>query len=318
MSVPALPNTSRLGVCWRSGLAGQGVHQLEQRATFRTQYIPIVAAGRPCCRTEIELEQTAVGEDRGMRCLVIGFLLALPLSAARLTPETMAAFERYIRQTEQRLDERKPFLWADESPDRARLVRQGQVVVEPVGPSPTTPVPDGLVHDWVGAVFIPGATLERTLAVMEDYNHKEAYRPEIMESRILSGDGHDFRVYMRLLKKKVITVVLDSEHDIHYYPVDKTRWRARSRTTRVQEVDHAGKSDESLKPPGTGQGFLWHLYTYWRIEERDGGTWVECEAVSLTRDVPTGLGWLINPIIQDLPKESLENSLRQTRDAVGK
>ena len=249
MSVPALPNTSRLGVCWRSGLAGQGVHQLEQRATFRTQYIPIVAAGRPCCRTEIELEQTAVGEDRGMRCLVIGFLLALPLSAARLTPETMAAFERYIRQTEQRLDERKPFLWADESPDRARLVRQGQVVVEPVGPSPTTPVPDGLVHDWVGAVCIPGATLERTLAVMEDYNHKEAYRPEIMESRILSGDGHDFRVYMRLLKKKVITVVLDSGHDIHYYPVDKTRWRARSRTTRVQEVDHAGKSNESLKPP---------------------------------------------------------------------
>ncbi|SPF50446.1 conserved hypothetical protein [Candidatus Sulfopaludibacter sp. SbA4] len=229
----------------------------------------------------------------------------------------MEAFERYIRQTEQRLDERKSFLWADESPDRARLVRQGQVVVEPAGAKPVVSVPDGLVHDWVGAVFIPGATIEKTIAVMADYNHKAEYHPEILASRILSRNGNDFQVYMRLLKKKVITVVLDTEHEIHYVPVDQTRWRSRSRTTKVVEVEHPGKSNENALPPGTGQGFLWQLYTYWRFEERDGGTWVECRAVSLTRDVPTGLGWLINPIIQDLPKESLENTLRETKAAVG-
>jgi len=253
-----------------------------------------------------------------MRWLTLAALLVYRLPAAELKPATREAFERYIRQTEQRLDERKSFLWADESPDRARMVRQGQIVVEPASAKPVTAVPDGLVHDWVGAVYIPGTTIEKTIAVMEDYNHKEAYRPEVMASRILSRNGHDFQVYMRLLKKKVITVVLDTEHEIHYVRVDQTRWRSHSRTTRVAEVEHPGKSNEAALPPGTGQGFLWHLYTYWRFEERDGGTWVECRAVSLTRDVPTGLGWLINPIIQDLPKESLENTLRETRVAVGK
>jgi hypothetical protein len=253
-----------------------------------------------------------------MKWLALGAVLIAQSGAAELKPDTMAAFDRYIRQAEQRLDERKPFLWADESPDRARLVRQGQIAVEPREAKPTTKVPDGLVHDWIGTVFIPGATLERTLKVMQDYDHKEAFRPEVMSSRILSHNGNDFRVYMRLLKKKVITVVLDTEHDIHYFEVDKTRWRSSSRTTKIAEVQHPGKPDERALPPGTGQGFLWHLYTYWRFVERDGGTWVECEAISLTRDVPTGLGWIINPIIQDLPKESLENTLRETRTVVGK
>jgi hypothetical protein len=45
---------------------------------------------------------------------------------------------------------------------------------------------------------------------------------------------------------------------------------------------------------------------------------VECEAVSLTRDVPTGLGWLVRPIIRDLPKESLESTLSETREALSK
>ena len=125
-------------------------------------------------------------------------------------------------------------------------------------------------------------------------------------------------LYLRLLKKKVITVVLASEHDVKYTPQDKTRWRSVSRTTKIAEVENAGKPDERELPPGTGEGFLWKLNSYWRFEERDGGTWLECEAISLTRDVPTGLGWIILPIIRDLPKQSLENTLRSTRTALGK
>jgi hypothetical protein len=83
-------------------------------------------------------------------------------------------------------------------------------------------------------------------------------------------------------------------------------------------VENPGKPDEREKPPGTGEGFLWRLNSYWRFLERDAGVWVECQAVSLTRDIPTGLGWLVNPIITNLPKESLENTLRSTRAAMGK
>jgi hypothetical protein len=139
-----------------------------------------------------------------------------------------------------------------------------------------------------------------------------------MSSKLLAHNGNDFRVYMRLLKKKVITVVLDTEHDVHYFQVGPGKWRSISRTTKVSEVKSAGKPDERALAPGTGEGFLWKLTTFWRFEERDGGTWVECEAVSLTRDVPAGLGWLIKPIIRDLPKESLENTLRETREALSK
>lgn len=257
-----------------------------------------------------------------MKWIGVAALAALAVEgswAAELKPRTVEAFEGYIRQAEQRLDERKAFLWADESPGRRQLARQGTVVVRPFGASPITSLPDGLAHDWVGTIFLPGITIERTLAVMEDYNrHKELFQPEVVDSRILSRNGNDFRVFMRLRKKQVITVVLDTEHDVHYYPIDPTRWRSVSKTTRISDVENAGKPGERVLPPGTGQGFLWKLYTYWRFEQRDGGTWVECEAISLTRNVPMGLGWLIEPIIRNLPRDSLENTLTATRAAFEK
>jgi hypothetical protein len=235
--------------------------------------------------------------------------------AAELKPATIDAFDRYIRQTEQRLQWRQTFLWADESPGRAKRVKQGEVVVEPTGAKPLMEVPGGLIHDWVGAVFMPGSSLAATLEHVQDYDHARTLHREVMDSRILAHSGNDYRVYMRLLKKKVITVVLDTEHDIHYFPIDATHCRSQSRTTKIAEVDNPGKPDERELPPGTGHGFLWRLDTYWRFQERDGGTWMECQAISLTRDIPAGLGWLIEPIIRSLPRESLENTLRETAAA---
>src|SRR5258708_5132534 len=120
----------------------------------------------------------AVGEDGVMRCIAVAALMVFQLAAAELKPQTIEAFDRYIRQTEQRLDGRKEFLWTDESAERGRRVRQGEIVVQPFGAKPDIDVADGLVHDWVGSVFVPGVTLEKTIATMQDYNHKEAYRPE--------------------------------------------------------------------------------------------------------------------------------------------
>lgn len=255
-----------------------------------------------------------------MRSSVLAVLLlasgAQCALAADLKPATVEAFDRYIRQTEQRLNTRKTFLWADESPERNRRVRKGEVVVEPTGANAVMNITDGLVHDWVGAVFVPGVTLAATLEHVEDYDHARTHHREVLDSRIMSRHGNDFVVHMRLIKKKVITVVLDSEHDIHYFPIDATHCRSQSRTVKIAEVENPGKRDEREMPPGTGNGFLWRLDTYWRFQQRDGGTWIECEAISLTRDIPTGLGWLIEPIIRSLPRESLENTLRETAAAL--
>jgi hypothetical protein len=247
-------------------------------------------------------------------------LAAAPAGATQLKKETLEAFESYARATEARLEARRrggPFLWVDESAGRLAQVRQGKVVIEARNGKGDIGVPDGLVHDWIGAVFIPNTTLAATLAWLQDYDHNsQAYRPEVLDSRILSRNGNEFRVSMRLSKKKIITVVLDTEHDIHYFQLDPARWYSRSYSTRISELVNPGKLDERRLAPGNDHGFLWRVYSYWAFQERDGGVYVECQAVSLTRDVPTGLGWLIEPIIRDLPRQSLEHTLRATRDAV--
>jgi hypothetical protein len=58
------------------------------------------------------------------------------------------------------------------------------------------------------------------------------------------------------------------------------------------------------------------MNTYWRFEEKNGGTYVECRSISLTRDIPVGLGWLIGPYVTSVPRESLTFTLATTRSAV--
>ena len=155
------------------------------------------------------------------------------------------------------------------------------------------------------------------LAVIQDYdNHKNIYKPDVINSELISREGNYFQIHLRLLKKKIITVVLDTDHRVHYRSLGRTRCICRSYTTRTAEVENAGSRDERVLQPDTGYGFLWRLCSYWRFEERGTGVVVECRAISLTRDVPFGLGWVIEPIIQKLPKESLIKTLEATRQAV--
>jgi hypothetical protein len=249
------------------------------------------------------------------RLVAAVLLAALHLPAAELKPQTLAAFERYIAETERSLDTGR--LWADASATRDRRIRHGELVVEPFYTKPLTAVPGGLIHDWVGSVFLDGVSLERTLRLVRDYDrHKLYFRPEVVDSRVLEHNDDRYRVFLRLIKKHIITVVLNTEHDVRYERLDERRWRSTSRTTKIAEVENPGKGDEREKPAGAGEGFLWRLNSYWQFEDRDGGTWVECRAVSLTRDIPTGLGWLIEPIIRSLPKDSVTNTLRELKTAL--
>ena len=239
----------------------------------------------------------------------------------RLNPSTVEAFEAYIREAEagmeQTLQGNGPFLWCDVSSERAQQVRQGKIVTQRWSGKEAGKVPEGLVHDWIGATFTLGTTVKETLALVQDYdNHKNIYKPEVIDSKLMGSHDKDFQIYLRLLKKKIITVVLDTYHDVHYSSLDATRCFCCSYTTRIDEVHDAGKPSEKALPPGTGYGFLWRLDSYWRFQERDGGVYVECRAISLTRDVPKGLGWIIEPIVRQLPGQSLTNTLTATRQAL--
>jgi hypothetical protein len=258
--------------------------------------------------------------------------LAGPASGEDLKPKTAEAFDHYVQLTEAQIDSelarREPYLWVESLPADRRAaaeaqLRAGQVVIErldtqdPGDSGKQIAAPDGLIHHWIGTVFIPGATLAQTLALEEDYDHHQDYfRPDVVRSKILHHDGNDFTIELRLYKKKVITTVLDTEHEVHYTLLDSAHAWSRSRTTRIQEVDNAGENDETLEPAGHDRGFLWRMNTYWRFEEKDGGTYVECQSISLTRDIPAGLGWLIGPYVTSVPRESLTFTLATTRSAV--
>jgi hypothetical protein len=275
-----------------------------------------------------------MGVPLKMACRCVGYLLlvvtlAPQAPAVELKEETLAAFERYVLLTEVRiqseLNGQRTFLWMDgmTGPRREAVyaqLRQGQIVIERLETlenGKEIDMPGGKMHHWLGAVFIPGTTLKDTLALVQDYDrHQSIYKPEVLQSKLLSHHGNDYKIFLRLWKKKVITVVMNTEHEVRYFPVSATREHSRSYTTRIAEVEDPGEPTEKEKPVGNDGGFLWRLYSYWRFEEKDGGVYVQCEALSLTRSVPLILRPLVNPFITGIPKESLTNTLTSTRTAL--
>ena len=178
-------------------------------------------------------------------------------------------------------------------------------------------VPDGMIHHWVGLAFIPGAHVDDVLAILEDYDHQSTYyAPDVVRSKIESRDGDHFRVLLRFRRHKVVTVVLDTVHDVRYFRDSPTLAHSRSSTVRISQVENPGKSEERLKPAGDDDGFLWRMDTWWRVVERDGGVYVQSEVVSLTRDIPMGLAWMVKPFVTSIPQESLAFTMEATRKAV--
>ena len=250
-------------------------------------------------------------------------------AAAQLKKETAQAFDRYLELTEARnateLARGSRLLWIDGLPEAERnaayaSLKLGEVKMQRLETRDKGEIircPGGLIHHWTGVVFIPGAKLDEVLRILEDYDrHAEYFAPDVERSKIESRDGNHFKVFLRFRRHKVITVVLDTEHEVQYFRDAPGRAHSRSSAVRIAEVENAGKSDEREKPPGDDDGFLWRMETWWRMEEGDGGVYVQSEVASLTRDIPTGLGWLIGPYVTGIPKETLTFTLEAARKAV--
>jgi hypothetical protein len=250
-------------------------------------------------------------------------------SPAKLRTETVGVFDRYVVLTEERNEmEQKhgsALLWMDSLPEPRRAeayaaLKRGEVQIHPLSTLDNgRPIvcPGGMIHHWVGVVFIPGAKLEDVLGILQDYDHHSRYyAPDVERSKIESHEGDHFRVFLRFRRHKVITVVLDTEHEVRYFHDAPGLAHSRSSAARIAEVENPGKSGEREKQPGDDGGFLWRMETWWRMEERDGGVYVQSEVASLTRDIPTGLGWLVGPFVTSIPKETLLFTLDATRKAI--
>lgn len=253
--------------------------------------------------------------------LPLTLALSAQCAAARLQPESSKAFDTYAAAIESRLEQQHRsadgFVQLAEPRDGAvARLRSGEFIVEQLGNSlPETP--GAMMHHWRGTAFVPGAMAADFLRLMQDYDQLFAnYKPQLVSSRLVERKGNLFRVAMRLRQHKVITVVMDSEYDVNYGALDSAHGYSISRSTRISEIADAGTKDEHALAPGDDNGFLWRINTYWTYAEIKGGLLIQCESVSITRDIPRGFGWIVGPFVQSVPRDSLEFTLRSTRTAL--
>ena len=280
------------------------------------------------------MRSTKIGGQASPKAAAAAFLaavLAMPqcLRAEQLTRQTEEAFVQYVQASEARMAEeiarRTDFLWIDTLPQPKRdqadaNLRKGQVVIKQdlvTNQSGTVRVSGGLIHDWTGTVFVPGVSMSEVISVLQDYNQAARhYSPQVLQSQLLEHSGNDFRVFLRLKQVHLITVVLDTNYQVQYTFLDPAHVISRSYSVRIAEVESAGEPQEREMPVGDDDGFLWRLYSYWRVYQSGEGVYVQCNAISLTRDVPAGLGWLIQPFLETIPRDSLRFTLESTRNAL--
>jgi hypothetical protein len=162
---------------------------------------------------------------------------------AELKPGTMQAWNQYVRSADshmrERLDPGHQFLWTDESPDRSARLRRGEILVAPMTGSGTQRVPDGLIHHWVGALFIPDATLESVLSVAHDYDHyKEMFRPKVVDSKLLTcEDGQQKYSVLWLNNVLFVNAALQSQYEARDFPVDQGRFYSIAHVISAQEIE---------------------------------------------------------------------------------
>jgi hypothetical protein len=252
------------------------------------------------------------------RTLISAFcagLCNLPAVAAPPTA-TLNAFDRYAAVVEDRIrsdSSTANFLRVlpDES-QRAR-VRKGEVLAESgqgLGLKPDIAIPHGQVQHWVGAAFLQNATLDGVLPRLRNYNNRSRYMmPEIIASRLTDHHGDVFQVYLRLVEKAILSGVFDLDLRVVYQTEEPGRLAIESRSQSVVEVSDASAPIGSA---AKDQGLLWALNNYWRILQMDGGLYVECEALILSRQTPVLLGWIGRPVIDREARGSLVKTVRAT------
>ncbi|MGB6200867.1 MAG: hypothetical protein WA871_14460 [Candidatus Acidiferrales bacterium] len=245
------------------------------------------------------------------------------LFADDLKPETRKAWDNYVHAVKARTEARiasqqKPFLWIDENPARLRRVRSGEIVAEPARKDDPRRVPHGLIYDWMAGVFIPNTTLDKVLEVVDDYDHyQEYFKPMIVKSKLEQDSPSDRKYTLVMVERKFgVTAAFDTENEAQLERIDDTHAYVYASTTSVQAIADYGKPNEHKYAQDSGPGYVWRLATISRLEQRDGGVYLETESLGMSRGIPAEFWWMVRPLTQHLPRRTAVNSLAATRNAV--
>ena len=265
--------------------------------------------------------------------IVLGFVFLgatlLPTAqamAAKLQSKTVRAWDRYVALTEARIENElesgegflvREFLPLEQAEPCEQTIDRGGICVTALETRDkggrAVGIPSGMVHHWMGSVFIPDVSLQDLLAWVQNYSQHDERFPEVEESRLLAREGDSFQIFLRLKRQKVVTVFYNTEHHVEYRRHSFNEVSSRSAATRIAQLENPGEAIERERPVGEDSGFLWRLNSYWRYQQVDGGVIVECESIGLSRGIPVAVKWLVAPFVESVPRESLESTLSGIR-----
>jgi putative flippase GtrA len=207
-----------------------------------------------------------------------------PAMAAEPAAATVAAWNRHVAMVEASLP----------------LHEHDAPIAEPQGR--TIDVPEGAIHEWRGSIVIPGITV----AQLVDALLSPRLRPiqeDVAESRVLERHGDSLRMYLKLVRKLIVTVTYDTEHDVRYVRRSAMFATSRSVSTKIAESG------------GADHGFLWRLNSYWRYRQVGSGVQVDVLSLSLSRDIPWMVRPIARPIIDRIGRESMSRTLAAVQRA---
>ena len=257
------------------------------------------------------------------------FLSAARTHAAELQPQTVKAWQSCVEMAERRigkeLSSQKGFLALDfqdssESSRERQSALSGKIPIRqmPVGDegNPAIPVPDGMVHHWRGSVFIPGVPLHFVFSRVTNPGKEDTRQEDVLDSRILERTPGQLKLYLKLQRSKIVTVIYNTEHLVRYQWHGDAQAFSSSIATKISEIEYLNGATEREKPEGHDRGFLWRMNSYWRYQQVPGGVLVECESMTLSRSIPSLLEFMVRPIINQVARESMHRTLQSMKTRI--
>jgi putative flippase GtrA len=259
--------------------------------------------------------------------LTIFAFCRIPVAAsAELKPETVKAWNTYVRKTEQRISrelESKNRFFVMDFQDKDEVLRErndllsGKIVIRSMlsqNGDLSGDVRGGKIHHWRGAVFIPGVDLDFVMSKVEEPESEDMAQEDVLASKVLERYPDGLKLFLKLQRSKIVTVVYNTEHNVRFKRYGALQASSSSVAKKIAEVESLDGGGERELPPGKDHGFLWRMNSYWRYRQVESGVIVECESLTLSRTVPIMLDYMIRPIINSIARESLERTLLSMRE----
>jgi len=261
-----------------------------------------------------------------------GTAMALALSMASvasadtieavLQPKTVQGFARYVTSVEARigreLKANVPFLAIERQPaDRLAAamaaLRRGEVVVTHGDRASEVTIEGGMINHWRGTALVPRVSLDALLKTLRQPQTDTHKQEDVLTSRLEERGGDKQKLFLRLRRTKIVTVVYDTEYDVDYRRLAPDRALSNSVSTKIVEIESPGTPQERALPEGHDHGYLWRLNSYWRFKQVGGDVIVEVESLTLSRDLPPIIGTVIRPLINSTARESITRTLASMR-----